>query len=390
MGWAFVVKKGATTLTGATVDGFAITHGRRTTKERCPANTCTLTLVRSSMAVNPGSWLVGDSLTVDMTNTGQPTTTMFTGAITDVTVNRDLITVTAVSNTLAAIGRTTVTLPAQTYVTMSSAYNTLITAVQAKGGAPGLSAGSYSLQSAVTYPLQTDVNALQHLQALEDTEPNGVIAQETNGSITFYGYGYRNMASTPTGVPTNRQFDWSGEGAKIGKDWSFKRTVSDKLNDVNVKWASGTESYANSADVTANGLYEKTVTTYLGDQDSALFYGRNIVQHYATPSYVASSFFIDIGRFGDADRQRIAQYMRLGSWVKLPTLDATWSPGFSGEYYCEGWRLTASRTSVMMELFLSDAALTRAGQRWQDVTSGVTWATVNATYDWNDLLNTLV
>lgn len=336
------------------------------------------------MAVNPGSWAIGDTFTVTMANTGQPSVTMFTGAITDVTVNRDTISVTGVSNTLAALGRVVIDMVSRTNEAILNSYAEIVTNAQAKGAAPGLLTATYSLVSTVTYGAQTNVNALSELQQLEDTEPNGVIAQETDGQLTFYGYGFRNTAT----MPANRLFDWSAKGALIGKDWQFRRTVSDKTNSAKVTSAAGITTYSNTSDVTANGLFEKSVTTLLADADQATFYGRNITAHYSTPGYVAQSFLLDIGKLTDAERYSVARYMRLGSWVKLPTIDSTWSPGFAGEYFCEGWRLAASRASVFMELYLSDAQLTRSAQRWTDVTSGVKWNTVTGTLTWDDLLDT--
>lgn len=384
MAWTMSVYLNGASVSTLVASSLSSIYGRQDATSACDSQTVTFDVIYSSSSlgtIDPNTWLLGDRIQVYIKNAALATATYFSGTITDLQVKHDVMTVIATSDALSSINRTPIDLAAYTGAATGTVVNAALTAVQAEGGLPSKTITTATGTNTVTTPIQTNANASSFISQVVASEPNGVLL-ETPAGVVFTDYDSRRIAT----MPAAQKFDLSALGAVIGYDWQLEKTVSDFVNFCSVTWTGGTSTYQDTASVTARGAYNRSVTTYINNVSQADYNALRIVQHGLAPGWRTSGVVVDMSKLTDANRDAILKNMQTGSYVKIPTLIT----GAQTEYFVEGWtdRFVYAATGAKQwfrQLYISDITISQAAQRYVDVTSGVTYATVDATYRWIDL-----
>lgn len=387
MAWTLSVYRNGANISPIVQAQSSSIYGRRDNTDQCQSQTYTFDVVYDSAGLgttDPNSWKIGDRIQTYIKNAALATATYFSGTITDITAKHHEMTVIATSDTLSSINRNPISVPANTGALTGTAINTALTAVQTAGGLPSKTITVSTGTNTVTTAIQTGVNAGTFINQLVASEPNGVLLEE-QGGVRFSDYNDRRIAT----MPASQKFDLSALGNTIQWDWQLEKTVSDFVNLCNVTWTGGTSTYSDTTSVSSSGAYNRSVSTYIDNASQADYNALRIVQHGLTPGWRTSGIILDMAAQTDANRDAILKNMRTGSYVKLPTLIT----GAQTEFFVEGWtdRFTYSATGSKQwfrELWVSDIIISAAAQRYVDVVSGVTYATVNSTLRWIDLEQT--
>lgn len=387
MSFTVTVTKNAVAISGRVESTIQSQYGRQDVTSSCSPQTVSFSVVYDSAGLgtlDPNLFAIGDRIIISIQNAALTAANYFSGTITDITARHHEMDIIATSDTLSSVNRTPLTLAAQTSQTSGTVVNAALTAIQAVGALPGktitTSTGAYS----VTTPVQAGTNATAFLDTVVASEPAGVLC-EIIGGIRFSSYDDRRIAT----MPAAQKFDFSALGSVIGWDWQLEKTVADFVNYCQISSTAGTSIYSDTASVTASGTYARSFSTYLDTLTDADYYALRTVQHGLTPGWRTSGIVLDLAALSDANRDAVLKNMRTGSYIKLPTLLS----GAQTEYFVEGWTdtITYSTTGTRQwfrELYLSDIKITQAAQRYVDVTSGITYATVTPTLRWLDLEQT--
>lgn len=385
MTFVLALTRNGAAITPVTVSELSSVYGRIEPTVTCSPRTLSFSVVYTSATLgtqDPNAWLLGDKIVCQITNTGFPARTYFSGTITDMQVVHDIMSVVATSDGLSSINRTPVTIGAQTLVNTGTVVAAALTAIQAAGALPGKTIVTNPGTSIVTTPAVTDAESATFLGQLITSEPSGVLLEDEGNGILYSDYDARRIST----MPATQKFDFSALGNSILYDWQLERSVTDFCNEAFVTYNAGTEVFSDTASITARGTYAKTFATYMADPIDAQYLAQRTVAHGLTPGWRTSGISIDVGGLSNANRENVTRYMRTGSYLKLPAFLS----GVQTEYFVEGWtdRFVVSATGTKQwfrNLYLSDILNTAAAQRWVDVTSGVTYATVNPTYRYLDL-----
>lgn len=374
--------KGATDVSATSIDNIVFTHGRTKSTGNIPPNTLTVTLLRKSPTPSPSSWTVGEALTFKVTTTF--TYDLFKGNVTDVSFDKDTITVTATSGKIAGLGRVNISYPAGSGVTTTAALNAYFGQVAAAGGA------------LTTYSADGIANVLHDLPAITDSVAlatiNAVIQSEWNGNLVEWGnivYAQGQNSRRPSTMGSSRKFLWSFNSFYFQYGWRFAKRVGDKINRCTATSAAPTSgglsaTYSETADVTSYGAYAVTRSTTLNDAQTLSDFARAEVKHNDDPRYGTQALTIELTKISDATRDTFFGYGYSGAYLETTTIDSA----LPTKWFIEGMRVTFQRNAIWADLYVSDYRLTVAGQRWSDVTSGVKWNTVNAALTWDDILFT--
>ena len=387
MAWTMSVYRNAASISAIVQANWSSIYGRQTNTDVCQAQTVTFDVVYDSAGLgttDPNLWAIGDRIEVNIKNAALATAKYFSGTITDILARHHEMTIIATSDTMSSVNRNPITVGANTGALTGTAINTALTAVQTAGGLPSKTITTSTGTNTVTTAVQTNVNAVTFINQLVASEPNGVLLEEIGG-IRFSDYNDRRIAT----MAASQKFDLSALGNTIQWGWQLEKTVSDFVNTCNVTWTAGTSIYSDTTSVTTSGAYNRSVTTYIDNVSQADYNALRIVQHGLVPGWRTSGIILDMSAQTDATRDTIFKNMRTGSYVKLPTLIT----GAQTEFFVEGWtdRFTYSITGSKQwfrELYVSDIIISAAAQRYVDVVSGVTYATVNSTLRWIDLEQT--
>lgn len=361
-------------------------HGRRTSYDPIRGRTCQISLYWGDGSLNPNTFQVNDTVIIRATTPAvAPTYTAdFTFDITDVSVDRRYIRLTGIDRNYSRLGRSELDLPAYTNQPVWSVIDDVLDRAFAAGIiTANYSAGTDSV-STVTTTAGT-YNALQFLQAVANSEPLGMLAMSRTNSPLFLSYNAFRDSNSNFSTPT---FDYSAR-TRWAYEWELQRSTADFVNTAVVNYTGGTETYADPVSVTAVGAYERVVTTVLGSATDAAYYARRLVSFGTAPGYRISELTLDLTELangsGSGSLGQNWDLMRPGRLLKTPTV----YPSGPTQWVVQGvtdsinYSATARdwfRTHYVVDRFYYDAA-----QRWQDVTSGVKWSTVNGTYKWTDL-----
>jgi len=387
MAWTFSVFRNGASVSAIVDARSSSIYGRKDNTSTCNSQTYTFDVIYDSTSLgttDPNLWLLGDRVNVYIQNAALAVGTYFSGTITDITAKHHLMTVIATSDVLSSINRTEIDTPAFTGSLTGDVLTDVLNNVQTVGALPSKTITCAPGTNTVTIAGTVNQNAATYIAQVVASEPNGVLL-ETPAGVVFSDYNSRRIAT----MPATQKFDLSTLGAVIGYDWQLEKTVSDFVNRCTVTWTAGTAIYYDAASVTSRGAYNRSVTTYIDNSSQANYNALRIVQHGLTPGWRTSGIVLDMSKLTDANRDAVLKNMRTGSYVKIPTLIT----GAQTEYFVEGWtdRFSYSATGSKQwfrELYVSDIVISAAAQRYVDVTSGVTYATVNGTLRWIDLEQT--
>lgn len=384
MAWTMSVYRNGSAVSANVGARWSSIYGRQDATSACDSQTINFDIIYSSATlgtIDPNTWVLGDRIEVNIKNGAFASAKYFSGTITDLQVKHDVMTVIATSDAMSAINRTPIDLGPQVGLATGTVVNAALVAVQAEGALATKTITTAAGTNTVTTPAIANTNANSFLSQVVASEPNGVLL-ETPTEVIFTDYDSRRIST----MAASQKFDFSALGAIIGWDWQLEKTVSDFVNFASVTWTGGTSTYSDAASVTAKGAYNRSVSTYINNVTQADYNALRIVQHGLTPGWRTSGIIADLSNLTDANRDAVLKNMRTGSYLKIPLL----LTGTQTEYFVEGWtdRFVYAATGAKQwfrELYVSDITISAAAQRYVDVTSGVTYATVDASLRWVDL-----
>lgn len=359
-------------------------YGRQDSTSTISPASVSFTVVYDSAGLgvlDPNDFEVGNRIILTVQNAALASAQYFSGTITDVAARHHELAVIAVSDTLSSINRTPIDLAGYTGSLTGTVVNAALLAVQAEGGLPAKTITTSTGTNTVTTAAQTNVQATSFLGPVIASEPSGVLC-EVIGGARFSDYNDRRVAT----MPATQKFDLSTFGTLIGYDWQLEKTVADFVNLSTVTWTGGIATFSDATSVASFGTYARSVSTVVNNATQADYMALRTVQHGLAPGWRTSGIMLDMARLSDANRDLITKNMRTGSYVKLPLLIT----GAQTEYFVEGWSdqfiygATGSK-QWWRTLYVSDITISQAAQRYLDVTSGVTYATVNGSLRWIDL-----
>lgn len=390
MAFTLTVTKNGSSITGNVLKDLTVRYGRLDNVSACDPTTVSFGIVYSgggAGTIDPNTVLLGDRIVITITNTSYAAATYFSGTITDVKAGHYKCDVIAVSDGLSGVNRTPITMSAQTSQYTGAVVNAALTAIQSAGALPGKTITTSTGTNLVTTPAQVSSSATSFLTQVVASEPSGVLLEDGASTIRFSSYDDRRIAT----MPATQKFDFSALGNAFLWEWELEKSVSDFLNRAEITWTGGISTYADSASVTSKGAYTRAVTTYIDNTSDADYQALRLVQHGLNPGWRTSGLVLDMGGLSDANRQAVLTNMRTGSYLKIPSLIS----GTQTQFFVEGWTdtITYGATGTKQwfrELYVSDITITAAAQRYVDVTSGVTWGTVNGSLRWLDLEQTTI
>lgn len=360
------------------------TYGRQDNTSACNPATLSFTAVYDSATLgtlDPNTFQIGDRIILSVQNGALAAANYFSGTLTDIQTAHHEMELVAVSDTLSSVNRSIIDFGAQTGQLTGTVINDALTSVQSAGGLPSKTITASSGTNTVTTAAQTAVSAGTFIQTVVASEPSGVLLEEIGG-IRFSDYNDRRVST----MPAAQKFDFSALGSVIDWDWQLEKTISDFVNSTTVSYTGGTSTYADTTSVSSVGLYSRGISTVIYQATDADYMALRTTAHGLSPGWRTSGVIIDMAGLSDANRDAVMKNMRTGSYIKLPTLLS----GAQTQFFVEGWsdQITYSATGTKQwfrTLYVSDITISQAAQRYVDVTSGVTYATVNATYRYIDL-----
>lgn len=351
-----------------TLQGVEISYGRQDVTAQPEATTCSMSLLYESSlgSLDPDTLRIGTPLEVYV-----GTERRFAGVVTDVEVDRNTAQLVAVSPVLSRLGRYTApTVPATTGTTgtaLAAGWNAFQNAYSTP---PALDASTGTVT--VDVDAQSDVGPLEWLAPVIASEPAGVLFERiSTGEIVF-----RDSDDRRTIVPA---YTFTGDTTSIG--WRFARRIAEKVNTVSVTWTGGTVDLDDATDVAAAGVYQTSLETVIDNETDATTAARFILRNQTVPGWQLDALPVGVAVLDSLDQAALAA-LEVGSVVEIPEI----LPGFQTLYFVEGYTERIGRDLWELELYLSDVSLSRPADRWVDVGAGVTWAGMNQTLTWDDVL----
>ena len=382
MAMSFEVLHNSVNINAAVEYTISMNYGRQDPTQVCSPMTAAIRIIYAGSALDPSDFQLGDTLNIRQLNTGQPTISMFQGTITNMVADHETIRIQAISKWLGSLARTFIDMPAYTNTNLQTVGQDALTAAVAAGAPIGASWTVNTKLYNVTVPAQTKVSALAYLQSLESSEPNGIVREYPAGFVSFAGYNQRRVST----MAASQKFLWSAK-TSWSYEWTLEKNSADFRNLASATYVGGTSSYADAASITARGQFAQSTSTYLVNADDATYIATRNVQHGLNPGWRTTGLSIRLDKFTDLERYQVCDQMRTGSYIETPVL----SPAVGNQFFVEGWSDAIAYNSAtnvsqwVRTLFISDITSSQSAQRYQDVVSGVTYATVNATYRWVDL-----
>lgn len=378
--WTATLTHNATNLSANTEYRVSMFNGRRSTSDQMRGLTMTVSLFWGDGSLDPNNFQVNDTVTLTVTPTGQAGQT-FTVLVTDVRVDRNLITLTGINRNYSRLGRTTLDLPAYDNQLTGAVLNAALTAAQTAGIIDSAWSSAVTKGTAYVSTTAGNYNLLAFLQSVANSEPLGMLTGNPATQPLFLDYNdFRNTA--PNFL--NNYFDYSAING-WAYEWELNRSASDFVNTAVVNYTGGTATFADTASVASVGVYQQNVTTVLASATDADYLARRLVAFGTDPGYRVNELRFDLAALTDLQLRNQLLNGRPGRRLSTPTV----FPGGPTEWVIQGLadsiEYSAGAKNWYRTFYVIDRAYWDAAQRWQDVTSGVQWNTVNPAYTWVDL-----
>lgn len=357
-----------------TLQGVSVNYGRTTLDQQPQPTSCTIEIAYTTSlgVLVPNTWNLGSTLEVTLTPTAGIAKRRFYGRITDMTMNWQTVSITAISDTMSGLSRINTTVDPFVGTLAGSSMTTIMTTAAATlpPGAP-FPAYTFSVGTVpMTSPGATGVTVLAALQTIADSEPSGVLFELVETStLVFEDYNDRRVGVSAI----------TFTGSEISQDWTVDRTITSLTNYATATYSAGSEVYSSSASITSIGQYEQTIDTILTDAADANFRARQAVAFGTNPGWTLNGVLIPMGTFSTARQTVIRNALVFGAQVTIPSL----TTGVATVYFVEGWDERISRNTWDLTLYLSDTSLSQAGQRWMDVNIATQWVAVSPTITWD-------
>lgn len=372
------------TLTQYTLNDIAIDYGRKNIDQVVDPSTCQLEfLLDSSLGAFDTTDIDLEYLIrVRVNITGYLQNRIrFLGMVTDISIDRETLSVTAVSQLISRYGK--YVLPTAITTNNTAGYVAQAIATAANAGIPNNiispSSGNYwaegIFQLDAEFPAGT--NALEALQTTVSSEPYGFLYEsfDSNG-----------MRSTDQTTRSKLTPDFELTGTEILDSWQVGKRVNSQVTEAIVNYVGGTVSYTIPSNF---GELQRTFDTIIVSQTDAEEYAlfnciRGVNLQYEIPQITIPVATLSSVRQDQLiGKDPFAQDgLRINSLIRIPEI----RPYIETDYFIEGWTERISKHRWDITLHLSNSARSRYWERWNEVTANLEWQNVSTSTTWNTLL----
>lgn len=395
MTYQIIVEVGAIPTGGGTpayvdVSDFAmneisISYGRQTIDQPVDPSSCTVTfLLDSSIGTfDFSAFDLGYVVRIRALIDGYPANRIrFLGVVTDMAIDRDTMTVSAVSQLISRYGKYLLPTAIPTVSTAGDILSDIATA--AIPGIPNyITGGLANYWAPGTILLDADfaagTNALEALLTTAASEPYGFIYEDFNSA---------GMRSNDQNSRIQANPDITLTGDEIIDDWEVSKSVTSQLNRVIVNYVGGQTTYTIPSSL---GELEKTYDTIIvsladANEFAAMTGARGENLRYEIPKATIPFATLSSARQNELTSNVSPYGIRINSFVRLPAI----RPYVQRDYFVEGWSETISRHRWDWTLHLSDIGRSRYFQRWNQIDTDplilvyTTWDDLSATLTWED------
>jgi len=213
----------------------------------------------------------------------------------------------------------------------------------------------------------------------------GQLAASTGGSISELGFGGVLYLSGYSRSDIVAEFGYVPFGSDYVNtaDLTTSKQLSDVVNDVEVTWPGGSARRSNGPSLSTFGRRQAVLQTILSSEAQAERRADETIYNLSNPRTKLPSISVRIDAF-PPDLEIDALFLLEPSFpFEVGVLPATLGPT-PARSFVEGveWNFGASSRSV--RAYLSDAQLSLASERWQDMNPTLAWEDVSATLAWQD------
>jgi hypothetical protein len=372
------------TLTQYTLNEITTDYGRKTIDETVDPSSCQLEfLLDSSLGTFDTTDVdLGYLIRVRVNITGYLQNRIrFLGMVTDISIDRETLSITAVSQLISRYGKYVLPTPVTTNNT--AGYVAQAIANAANAGIPNNiispSSGNYWAEGIfqLDADFQAGTNALEALQTTVSSEPFGFLYEEFDAN---------GMRSTDQTTRSKLIPDFELTGDEILDDWQVGKKVNSQVTEAIVNYVGGTVTYTLPSNF---GELQRTYDTIIVSQADAEEYAfancvRGVNLRYEIPQITIPVATMSSVRQNQLiGKDYLAQDgIRINSLIRIPVIRSY----IETDYFVEGWTERISKHRWDMTLHLSDANRTRYFQKWNQVTALLEWQDVEATTTWDDLI----
>lgn len=361
-----------------TLQGVQIDRGRQDFTSAVSSNRASFQLVYDSSlgTVDPTTLELGEFVEIQyFTPAGFA---LFGGLITDLSFDKDVVRITAVSDGLSRLGRGNI--PSITgfanvfWLAFTGLYTNYLLPLYPPGRYPTIVVGQD--QTPVTIPTLTNASGASVLATLCASAPNGFLFEGLSGQLTFYDQSFFRPSTWPAGWPI------AVNANEIVDDWQMTKTIGQKVNSAQVTYTSGTVTETDTYDVGLFGLFESSTTTYQTNAADAQNLADRQVANFTDPGWQISAITIPVHTLTAARQNVIVGSIQVGTVIDIPELYT----GLPTRYVVQGITDRLGQTLFERTLYLADWELFRPAQTWDDVPAGVDWTEVDPALTWDEMI----
>ena len=374
---------GGTEITDWTMNGITVNHGRQSIKDDVRPSNASLSFIwDASGAPSLDGFVIGRRIQIWINEaTWAEPQCVFDGSITDISVRDTILNVIAVNRALAEAGRQTVTLGSQIEDTVANALQTVY-ALGSQDDRLGTTVGS----SDVRIPTFETENLLGIMREIANSEIGGYITQSMPWGPTVTGYTTgphiinRTVADRSQLTP-----DITFTGSEVIDTWRFDRHQDQFINRVTVY---GTENATDFPDgyvvedfqtsIDDYGLNELPIVTRLRYEADAELLANDKLDRYFINGWIIERLTILLGQMTDARLHAVMLLLNPDAYIEIPEI-FTDAPT---RFFIEGITFNISSTDFQAGLYITTAGYSRGAQKWEQVSTSRTWATVPPTLTW--------
>lgn len=361
-----------------TLQGVQIDRGRQDFTSAVSSNRASFQLVYDSSlgTVDPTTLKLGEFVLIQYFSPSG--WNLFGGLITDLSFDKDLVRVTAVSDGLSRLGRgnipTIATLTGNFTTAFAYLYNTYLVTLYPPGRDPLFTVGGVATQ--VQIPALTNASGASVLATLCASAPNGFLFEGLSGRLTFEDESYFRPSTWPAYWPV------AVNANEIVDDWQMTKTIGQKVNSAQVTYTSGTVTETDTYDVGVFGLFESSTTTYQTNAVDAQNLADRQVANFTDPGWQISAITIPVHTLSSLRQDVIVGLIQVGTVIDIPELYT----GLPTRYVVQGITDRLGQTLFERTLYLADWELFRPAQTWDDIPAGVDWTDVDPALTWDEMI----
>jgi len=367
-----------------TLNQLVVNHGRRTLSEDVEPSNATLSFIWDAVgAPDLEDFVIGRRIQIWLEIDAYPAAPqcLYDGAVTDIIVVDTVLSVICVNRALAEIGRQTVTLGSQIENTVASALSTLYAL-----GSQDPRLGTVQGSTAVRIPTFDTENLLGIMREVSASEIGGYLTQSMPWGPTVSGYTTGPHVINRT-VANRSQLspDITFTGDEIIDSWQFSRHVEDFVNRVTVY---GTEDGTDFPDgyvvedftdsIDTYGLNELDIVTRLRYTADATDLANDKLDRYYVNGWIIDQLSLLLGNMTDARLYSVLTNLNPDTFIQIPAIFA----GAPTRFFVEGITFELAQHDIIAQLYVTTAGYSRGAQKWEQVSTSRTWATVPSTLTW--------